>query len=89
MAVLIYLDSHRPSLIDAPQCTGNCSQGDHACDCDTGTSYGAPIELDDGRQAEPSRLREFLSVYRADRRHHSIGYALRTAWRVAVVGAYF
>lgn len=50
MGVLIHL--HRVVPIDAPQCTGSCSGGRHACDCDTGRDAdvvrypAAPIELD-------------------------------------------
>lgn len=29
-------------------------------------------------------IREFISLYRLYRRHHSTGYALQTAWRIAV-----
>jgi hypothetical protein len=34
-------------------------------------------------------LREFISVYRLYRKAHPAGYALKTAWRIAVQGAPF
>lgn len=36
-----------------------------------------------------SRLREFFTVWRLYRVHHSDAYALRTAWRIAITGASF
>ena len=33
-----------------------------------------------------SRLREFLTVWRLYRAHHSDLYAIRSAWRIAVQG---
>ena len=36
-----------------------------------------------------NELREFVSVFRLYRRHHSITYAARTAWNVAVRGLPF
>jgi hypothetical protein len=32
-----------------------------------------------------STLREFFQVFRLYNRHHSTAYALRTAWRIAVL----
>lgn len=34
-------------------------------------------------------LKEFFEVFRLYRRAHSTGYALRTAWRIAVHGVPF
>lgn len=36
-----------------------------------------------------SRLRELFAVYRLYRQHHSMAYAARTAWRIAIQGADF
>ena len=34
-------------------------------------------------------LREFIAVYRLYRKVHPAGYALKTAWRIAVQGVPF
>lgn len=36
-----------------------------------------------------STAKEFLTVYRLYRSHHSAMYSLRTAWRIAVQGVPF
>lgn len=36
-----------------------------------------------------TRAAEFLDVYRLYRQHHSMIYAARTAWRIAIQGVPF